>query len=135
MPSHNKPYRGRATHRAILHSPRRCSPGRFLGSQKLRGCKSITTLYLPGISCHARVAETNGLFQTAVATALIGFAISTFYTAAIHAASTLLPRRLHTNAMMIISSVGQVGSALFPFVIGEQKQLLSVSKYSNQDFS
>ncbi|THG94782.1 hypothetical protein EW145_g8077 [Phellinidium pouzarii] len=55
---------------------------------------------------------------TAVATALIGLSISTFYPAAIHIASMLLPRRMHTTAMVVISSVGQSGSAIFPFVIG-----------------
>ncbi|EJD06511.1 MFS general substrate transporter [Fomitiporia mediterranea MF3/22] len=55
---------------------------------------------------------------TALATAFIGFAISTFYTAAIHTAAKLLPRRMHTSAMTMISSVGQSGSAIFPFIIG-----------------
>ncbi|OCB84654.1 MFS general substrate transporter [Sanghuangporus baumii] len=55
---------------------------------------------------------------TAVATALVGFVISTFYTAAIHMASKLLPRRMHTSAMTMISSIGQSGSAIFPFIIG-----------------
>ncbi|KAI5119422.1 hypothetical protein M0805_009873 [Coniferiporia weirii] len=55
---------------------------------------------------------------TAVATALVGFSISTFYPIAIHTAATLLPRRMHTTAMVMISSIGQSGSAIFPFVIG-----------------
>ena len=53
-----------------------------------------------------------------MATAFVGFAISTFYTACIHTASRLLPRRMHTTAMVMISSIGQSGSAIFPFVIG-----------------
>jgi len=55
---------------------------------------------------------------TAIATACVGFAVSTFYTAAIHTASKLLPRRMHTSGMTLISSVGQSGSAVFPFIIG-----------------
>ena len=85
--------------------------GIFFFTPKLR----TSTNRVP--SCPARFTYTF-VPQSAVATALIGFVISTFYTAAIHTASQLLPRRMHTNAMTLMSSIGQSGSALFPLVIG-----------------
>lgn len=51
-------------------------------------------------------------------------AISTFYATVITTGGKLLPRRLHADAFAIISSVGQIGSALFPLMVG----LLSAQK-------
>ncbi|EIM87901.1 MFS general substrate transporter [Stereum hirsutum FP-91666 SS1] len=62
--------------------------------------------------------------STAAATALVGLAISTFYATVITTGGKLLPRRLHADAFAIISSVGQIGSALFPLLVG----LLSAQK-------
>ncbi|KAI0832679.1 MFS general substrate transporter [Trametes gibbosa] len=58
------------------------------------------------------------LASTAVCTALVGVAISTFYTAAITAGGKLVPRALHADAFALMSSVGQSGSAFWPLVIG-----------------
>ncbi|THH19893.1 hypothetical protein EW146_g1337 [Bondarzewia mesenterica] len=58
------------------------------------------------------------LASTAAATALVGLAISTFYTAAITTGGRLLPRAMHADAFAFISSVGQSGSALFPLLVG-----------------
>ena len=56
--------------------------------------------------------------STAAATALVGLAISTFYTAAITMGGRLLPRAMHADAFALMSSVGQSGSALFPLIVG-----------------
>jgi len=58
------------------------------------------------------------LASTAVCTAFVGLAISTFYTAAITTGGKLIPRSLHADAFSLISSVGQSGSAFWPLVIG-----------------
>ncbi|KAA1473487.1 MFS general substrate transporter [Dentipellis sp. KUC8613] len=58
------------------------------------------------------------LASTAIATALVGLAISTFYTAAITMGGRLLPRAMHADAFSLMSSVGQSGSALFPLLVG-----------------
>lgn len=55
---------------------------------------------------------------------LHSLAISTFYATVITTGGKLLPRRLHADAFAIISSVGQIGSALFPLLVG----LLSAQK-------
>lgn len=59
-----------------------------------------------------------GFASTAVATALVGLAISTFYTATIVTGGRLLPRAMHADAFALISSVGQSGSAFFPLMVG-----------------
>ncbi|KAH9938016.1 MFS general substrate transporter [Fomitopsis serialis] len=56
--------------------------------------------------------------STAVCTAFVGLAISTFYTAAIIAGGKLIPRSMHADAFALISSIGQSGSALWPLVVG-----------------
>ncbi|KAI0776201.1 MFS general substrate transporter [Trametes elegans] len=58
------------------------------------------------------------LASTAVCTALVGVAISTFYAAAITAGGKLVPRALHADAFALMSSVGQSGSAFWPLVVG-----------------
>ena len=55
--------------------------------------------------------------STAVSTALVGLAISTFYAAAITIGGKLIPRSLHADAFSLMSSVGQSGSALWPLVV------------------
>lgn len=45
-------------------------------------------------------------------------AISTFYTAAITTGGKLIPRHLHADAFSLISSIGQLGSAFFPLLVG-----------------
>lgn len=56
--------------------------------------------------------------STAVSTALVGLAISTFYPTAIILGGKLIPRNLHADAFALMSSVGQSGSALWPLVVG-----------------
>ncbi|PCH36403.1 MFS general substrate transporter [Wolfiporia cocos MD-104 SS10] len=56
--------------------------------------------------------------STAICTAFVGLAISTFYTAAIITGGKLIPRNMHADAFALISSVGQSGSALWPLVVG-----------------
>lgn len=58
------------------------------------------------------------LVSTAVCTALVGLAISTFYSAAIALAGKLIPRSMHADAFSLISAVGQSGSALWPLIVG-----------------
>ncbi|KAH9942578.1 major facilitator superfamily domain-containing protein [Amylocystis lapponica] len=58
------------------------------------------------------------LASTALCTALVGLAISTFYTAAITAGGRLIPRSMHADAFALMSSVGQSGSAFWPLVVG-----------------
>ena len=58
------------------------------------------------------------LASTAVCTALVGLAISTFYTAAITVGGRLVPRALHADAFALMSSVGQSRSALWTLVVG-----------------
>ncbi len=58
------------------------------------------------------------LASTAVCTALVGLAISTFYTAAITTGAKLVPRNMHADAFALMSSVGQSGSAFWPLVVG-----------------
>ncbi|KAI0638434.1 MFS general substrate transporter [Trametes polyzona] len=58
------------------------------------------------------------LASTAVCTALVGVAISTFYAAAITTAGKLVPRALHADAFALMSSIGQSGSAFWPLVVG-----------------
>ncbi|KZT18277.1 MFS general substrate transporter [Neolentinus lepideus HHB14362 ss-1] len=55
---------------------------------------------------------------TAAATALVGLAVSTFYTAGIIMASHLVPRSMHADAFSVMCSIGQSGSAFFPLIIG-----------------
>jgi len=83
------------------------------------GERRIVFMYIL-VACGLQAASwaAKSFAATAIATALVGFVISTFYTVAIHTASMLLPRRMHTSAMTLISSVGQSGSAIFPFVVG-----------------
>ncbi|TFK45379.1 MFS general substrate transporter [Heliocybe sulcata] len=56
--------------------------------------------------------------STAAATALIGLAVSTFYTAGIVMASHLVPRSMHADAFSVMCSIGQSGSAFFPLIVG-----------------
>ena len=56
--------------------------------------------------------------STAVCTALVGVAISTFYTAAITTGGKLIPRSMHADAFALMSSVGQSGSAFWPLMVG-----------------
>ncbi|RDX53842.1 MFS general substrate transporter [Lentinus brumalis] len=56
--------------------------------------------------------------STAVCTALVGVAISTFYTAAITTGGKLVPRNMHADAFSLMSSVGQSGSAFWPLIVG-----------------
>ncbi|KAI0082345.1 MFS general substrate transporter [Panus rudis PR-1116 ss-1] len=56
--------------------------------------------------------------STAVCTALVGLAISTFYASAITVAGKLVPRSMHADAFALMSSVGQSGSAFWPLIIG-----------------
>ncbi|TBU33086.1 MFS general substrate transporter [Dichomitus squalens] len=58
------------------------------------------------------------LASTAVCTALVGVAISTFYTAAITMGGKLVPRNMHADAFALMSSVGQSGSAFWPLIVG-----------------
>ncbi|KAJ3551881.1 hypothetical protein NM688_g4454 [Phlebia brevispora] len=58
------------------------------------------------------------LVSTAVCTALVGLAISTFYSAAIAIGGKLIPRAMHADAFSLMSAVGQSGSALWPLVVG-----------------
>ena len=58
------------------------------------------------------------LASTAVCTALVGVAISTFYTAAITMGGRLVPRNMHADAFALMSSVGQSGSAFWPLIVG-----------------
>ncbi|KAL4243879.1 Major Facilitator Superfamily Transporter [Abortiporus biennis] len=58
------------------------------------------------------------LASTAVCTALVGLAISTFYTAAITTGGKLIPRNMHADAFALMSSVGQSGSAFWPLIVG-----------------
>ena len=51
-------------------------------------------------------------------TALVGVAISTFYTAAITTGGKLIPRSMHADAFALMSSVGQSGSAFWPLMVG-----------------
>ncbi|TCD69232.1 hypothetical protein EIP91_008335 [Steccherinum ochraceum] len=55
--------------------------------------------------------------STAICTALVGLAISTFYAAAITIGGKLIPRAMHADAFSLMSSVGQSGSALWPLVV------------------
>lgn len=55
---------------------------------------------------------------TAVCTALVGLAISTFYASAITTGGKLIPRNMHADAFALMSSVGQSGSALWPLIVG-----------------
>ena len=56
--------------------------------------------------------------STAVCTAFVGLAISTFYTAAITTGGKLIPCNMHADVFALMSSFGQSGSALWPLVIG-----------------
>ncbi|OSX59421.1 hypothetical protein POSPLADRAFT_1150582, partial [Postia placenta MAD-698-R-SB12] len=58
------------------------------------------------------------LASTAVCTAFVGLAISTFYTAAITMGGKLIPRSMHADAFALISSIGQSGSAFWPLIVG-----------------
>ncbi|KAI0353089.1 MFS general substrate transporter [Trametes cingulata] len=58
------------------------------------------------------------LASTAVCTALVGVAISTFYAAAITSAGKLVPRAMHADAFALMSSIGQSGSAFWPLIVG-----------------
>ncbi len=58
------------------------------------------------------------LASTAVCTALVGVAISTFYAAAITTGGKLIPRSMHADAFSLMSAVGQSGSAFWPLVVG-----------------
>ncbi|KZT24571.1 MFS general substrate transporter [Neolentinus lepideus HHB14362 ss-1] len=58
------------------------------------------------------------LSSTASCTAITGLLISTFYTAAITTGGKLIPRSMHADAFALMSSVGQVGSAVFPLLVG-----------------
>ncbi|KAI0312537.1 MFS general substrate transporter, partial [Amylostereum chailletii] len=56
--------------------------------------------------------------STAISTALVGLAMSTFYLGAITIGGRLLPRSVHVDAFALMSSIGQSGSALFPLIVG-----------------
>ena len=56
--------------------------------------------------------------SSAVCTALIGLAISTFYAAAITLGGRLMPRSIHADAFSTMSAVGQSGSAFWPLIVG-----------------
>lgn len=58
------------------------------------------------------------LAATAVCTALVGFAISTFYSAAIAMGGKLVPRSMHADAFCFMSAVGQSGQAAWPLIVG-----------------
>ncbi|CAL1700496.1 unnamed protein product [Somion occarium] len=58
------------------------------------------------------------LSSTAVCTALVGVAISTFYASAITTGAKLVPRSMHADAFALMSSVGQSGSAFWPLIVG-----------------
>lgn len=58
------------------------------------------------------------LASTAVCTALVGVAISTFYSAAITTGGRLVPRSMHADAFPLMSAVGQSGSAFWPLMVG-----------------
>ncbi|PIL37379.1 MFS general substrate transporter [Ganoderma sinense ZZ0214-1] len=58
------------------------------------------------------------LASTAVCTALVGVAISTFYAAAITTGGKLVPRTMHADAFALMSAVGQSGSAFWPLMVG-----------------
>jgi len=56
--------------------------------------------------------------STAITTALVGLAISTFYAGALTMGGKLIPRAMHADAFALMSSIGQSGSALFPLLVG-----------------
>ncbi|KAI0774519.1 MFS general substrate transporter [Fomes fomentarius] len=85
----------------------------------LMGERRSVMIYLAfaiGLECVAWFVPI--LASTAVCTALVGLAISTFYTAAITTGAKLVPRNMHADAFALMSSVGQSGSAFWPLVVG-----------------
>ncbi|KAF8285285.1 hypothetical protein DL93DRAFT_2174436 [Clavulina sp. PMI_390] len=58
------------------------------------------------------------LYENAIAVAFVGVALGPFYPIVMNVASVLLPRRVLTAAIGWIASIGQTGSAAFPFALG-----------------
>ncbi|KAF8306101.1 MFS general substrate transporter [Clavulina sp. PMI_390] len=58
------------------------------------------------------------LYENAVAVAFVGVALGPFYPIVMNVTSVLLPRRVLTAAIGWIASIGQTGSAAFPFALG-----------------
>ncbi|KAJ8473688.1 hypothetical protein ONZ51_g7709 [Trametes cubensis] len=76
----------------------------------------IYLVFAIGLECIAWFVPV--LASTAVCTAFVGVAISTFYAAAITTGGKLVPRSMHADAFALMSSVGQSGSAFWPLIIG-----------------
>lgn len=85
----------------------------FLGERR---AVFVYILIAIGLECLAWFVP--NLASTAVCTALVGLAISTFYSAAIAIGGKLIPRSMHADAFSLMSAVGQSGSALWPLVVG-----------------
>ncbi|KAI0650491.1 MFS general substrate transporter [Trametes meyenii] len=81
-----------------------------------RAAVIIYIVFAIGLECVAWFVPI--LASTAACTALVGVAISTFYTAAITTGGKLVPRALHADAFALMSSIGQSGSAFWPLIVG-----------------
>lgn len=58
------------------------------------------------------------LYENAIAVSFVGVALGPFYPIVMNVASVLIPRRVLTGSIGWIASIGQTGSAAFPFVLG-----------------
>jgi len=57
------------------------------------------------------------LIENALAVSLVGFLLGPLYPLVMNVASAVIPRRILTGAIGWIASIGQTGSAAFPFIL------------------
>lgn len=91
------------------------------------GLKLATTIYL---LCAVLLEVLFALIKTPVVSivcmALLGFFMGPLFPSGIVLLARLLPKDLHVAAVSFVSSVGQLGGAFLPFVVGAMIQTLGI---------
>lgn len=94
------------------------------------GVRRATVSYLVlAIMSQVLLAAVDRAIVSVVAVTLLGFFLGPLFPSGIVMLSRLLPKELHVGAVSFVASIGQVGAAVGPFVMGSLVQLLGIRTF------
>lgn len=87
---------------------------------------SVTVYLLAALAAEALFCFVTPLAVAVVSITMLGFFLGPIFPTGIVLILRLMPRELHVGAVAVVAAVGQVGGALFPFVLGATAERLGI---------
>lgn len=87
---------------------------------------SVTVYLIAALAAEALFCLVTPIASAVVSITMLGFFLGPIFPTGIVMITRLMPRELHVGAVAAVNAVGQVGGALFPFVVGATAERLGI---------